>query len=120
MTPKQKALRLAEVATEKRGIDVRVLDLREVTSFTDFFVIATATSARHAKTVADAMADAARSLGERGIFTEGEQTARWILVDTGDVVGHVFQEQARDFYSLERLWGEADPIELPQAAGSAS
>ena len=114
MTSKQRATLLARALEEKKGIDIRVLDLREARSFTDFFVIASATSDRHAKTLCDAVVEAAQHMGERPFGVEGEQTARWILVDLSDLVVHVFQQDARDFYSLERLWGDA--VELPRAA----
>src|SRR5262245_55221159 len=89
-------------------MDVKILDLGDLKSFTDYFVVASATSDRHARALADAASEAARKLGQRTLGLEGEQPGRWILVDLGDVVVHVFQEDAREFYSLERLWGDAE------------
>ena len=117
MTAKEKAKALANALVEKSGVDVRILDLADLRSFCDFFVVATATSDRHAATLAGAVVDAARSLRERPIGVEGEQTARWILIDCADVVVHVFQAKTREFYGLERLWGEAPDV--PLAAGDA-
>jgi len=118
LTSKQRAKLLARALEEKKGIDIRVLDLREARSFTDFFVIATATSDRHAKALSDAVQEACRSIGDRPFGVEGEQTARWILIDLSDLVVHVFQPESRDFYNLERLWGDA--VELPRAAGDVA
>ena len=117
MTSKQRATLLARALEEKKGIDIRVLDLREARSFTDFFVIATATSDTHAKALSDAVLEACRTLGEHPFGVEGEQTARWILIDLSDLVVHVFQRESRDFYNLERLW---DVVELPLAAGDVA
>ena len=119
MTSKQRAKLLARALEEKKGLDIRVLDLTEERSFTDFFVIATATSDRHAKALCDAVLEACDSIGDKPFGVEGEQTARWILVDLSDLVVHVFQQESRDFYNLERLWGDA--VELPlRAAGDVA
>lgn len=117
MTAKQLATAIATELSDKKAIDVRVLDLAELRSFADFFVIATATSDRHAHTLADAVSAVARRLGERPLGVEGLQSGRWVLIDLGEVVVHVFQREAREFYGLERLWGEAESLELPLAAG---
>lgn len=116
MTSKEKALALAEAAREKKGHDIRVLDLRGATAFTDFFVIASSTSNRHAQAIAESVIEAARGMGEKPLSVEGIESARWVLVDVGDVVVHVFQHEVREFYALERLWGEADRVDVPQAA----
>lgn len=117
MNSKEKALALARAATEKKGLDIRVLDLRGVSGFTDFFVIASGTSSRHARTVAESVLEAAGRLGDKPIGVEGLEASTWILVDLGDVVVHVFRHDVREFYSLERLWGEADRVELTRVAG---
>lgn len=116
MTSRQKALAVAAAAGEKKGIDIRVLDLREMNAFTDFFVIASGSSDRHARAVADSVLVELARQGERPLGIEGEEKGRWILVDLGDVVLHVFQPEVRDFYALERLWGDAETVELPRAA----
>ncbi len=118
MTSKEKALALAEALHQKKGFDVRILDVRETASFTNFFVIATGASDRHVRTLANAALESTRYSGQHLLGTEGEKTARWILIDVGDVVVHVFQREARDFYGLERLWGDAAALELPQVAGA--
>lgn len=118
MTSKEKALALAEATHGKKGFEVRILDLRGTVSFTDFFVIATGASDRHVRSLADAVVEAARQRGEKPIGVEGEKTARWILIDLGDVLVHLFQHEARGFYALERLWGDAAAVELPRVAGA--
>lgn len=120
MTTKQNALRLVEAIREKKGLDVHVLDLRGIASFSDFFVIVSATSDRHARTIAQAVLERGREVGEHPLGVEGETTGRWILIDLGDIVVHVFQEEVRAYYDLERLWGEAETVELGAAVGAAS
>ena len=116
MNSKQKALALAETLSAKKGAEVRILDLRMIHGFTDFFVIATGTSGRHVKTLARATQEKVHALGERTLGVEGERVLRWVLIDVDDVIVHVFQSDAREFYSLERLWGEAEALDLQRAA----
>ena len=120
MTSKKNALEVAEALTLKQGIDVRILDVRGIASFADFFVIATGGSDRHVRTLADVTLEASRKSGARALGTEGTTTARWILIDLGDVLVHLFQEEAREFYALERLWGDAFALDLPRAAGGSA
>ncbi len=119
MSSKDRALVLAGAASAKKALDLRILDVQELCSFADFFIIATGTSARHVRTLADATLEAARKQGDRPIGVEGEETARWVLVDLGDVIVHLFQAEARDFFGLERLWGEAEEVVAARAAGAA-
>ncbi len=116
MTSKEKAVALATEIGGKKGIDIQVFDLRGVSSFTNFFVIATGTSNRHVKTLAEATLNLAREHGERPLGTEGDPPGRWILVDLGDVVVHLFDREAREFYALERLWGEAELVDVSAPA----
>ena len=120
MRARHKALVLAGQLVAKKGIDVQVFDLHELSSFTDFFVIATGTSTRHVRTLADVTVQGARQEGERTLGVEGDPPGRWILVDLGDVIVHLFEEDARDFYGLERLWGEAETLALPAGAGAVA
>lgn len=117
MTAKELASAIATELTDKKGLDIRVLDLSDLRSFTDYFVIATATSDRHAKTLSDAVVARARQAGERPLGLEGQNTGRWVLIDLGEVVAHVFQADTREFYGLERLWGDAEDLTWPVAAG---
>ena len=100
--------RIAEIASDRKAIDIRVLDLRGIVAYTDFFVVCSGNSERQTKAIHDAihqsLKDEQRLLPRR---SEGSGEARWILLDYLDVVVHVFTPDAREFYRLEQLWGEA-------------
>jgi ribosome-associated protein len=109
---KDKALLIGNSALEKKADDVVILDLQRVASFCDYFVISSAGSFKQAAAIADHIEE---SLGKSKIkphHTEGRQDGQWILMDYGDVVFHSFYQEARQFYSLERLWGDAPRIDL--------
>ena len=93
-----------QAAAEKKAIDLTVLDLRGIASFTDFFVISTGTNRRQVQAISDEVVEQLKQRGTRSARVEGYQTAEWILIDYGDFVFHVFDEKARRFYDLERLW----------------
>lgn len=118
MTGRGKALALANALTDKKGEGILVLDVRDLCSFTEYFVIATGTSARHVRTLADHVQETARGFGQRPLGVEGEERAQWVLVDLGDVVVHLFQGEAREYYRLERLWGEAESVPPLHAVGA--
>jgi ribosome-associated protein len=103
------AERIAEIAADKMAQDVRVLDLRDVVGYTDFFVIASGNTERQTKAIHDAIYQELKDAPERLLprRTEGEREARWILLDYLDCVVHIFTPEARDYYRLEQLWGEA-------------
>lgn len=108
-------------AAEDRGAeDIVALDVREVSSFTDTFIIATGTSDRHVRSVADAIRSALGELGESPIGVEGYEEGRWVLIDCGDTIVHVFQQETRTEYDLERLWSDASRIEWVQAVSAES
>lgn len=92
---------------DKKAEKLVVLNLQGLTSISDYFVLATASSDRQAQALADAVEAALRSEGRRPLSLEGYPRAPWILVDYGDVVFHIFHDEARRFYGLERLWGDA-------------
>jgi ribosome-associated protein len=117
-TAQQRARRLAETALDRKAEDVVALDVSKLTSFADAFVIATAASDRQARAVADALTEAAREAGAPVLGVEGYEDGRWILIDVGDVVAHVFVREAREHYDLDRLWGDAPRIALPEAAAA--
>jgi ribosome-associated protein len=120
LTARQKAKAVASALLAKKGLDVCVLDLGEMNSFTDFLVLATGTSERHARALAEAAEHCARERGEPPIGSEGAEIGRWILLDLDDVVVHVFQPEARQHYALERLWGEAEPVLVPRVVGDVA
>ncbi|MBU6420739.1 MAG: ribosome silencing factor [Gammaproteobacteria bacterium] len=89
---------------DMKGVEVRVLDVRGMTTLMDFMVIASGTSDRHVKSLAREVQDDARRAGVKPMGVEGEQEGEWVLVDLRDVVVHVMRPQIRDFYNLEKLW----------------
>jgi ribosome-associated protein len=95
---------------EAKGQDIRVLDVRLSAGFTDYMVIASGTSSRHVQTLADKVIEALRRCGRRPLGVEGEAHGDWVLIDFGEVVTHVMRPQTRDFYGLEKLWGEIEAI----------
>ncbi len=104
-------------ASEKKAINSVVLDLREIASFTDYFVITSGTNERQVQAISDAIVDTLKKAGSAAARVEGYKTAEWILLDFGDFVVHVFDEKARTFYDLERLWRESRRVELPKELG---
>ena len=104
------AERIAAIASDKKAIDIRVIDLRGIVSYTDFFVIASGNTERQAKAIHDAIYEELKHDGAERLLprrTEGSREARWILLDYWDVVVHIFTPEAREYYRLEHLWGEA-------------
>lgn len=108
----ERATFVAEAALEKKALRLVALDVREVTSYADTLIIATGTSDRHARSVADAITEAVAARGERPLGVEGYDEGRWVLIDLGDVVVHVFQPELRELYDLERLWSDAPILEI--------
>jgi len=109
----ERILLALQAAAEKKALDLVVLDLRPVASFTDFFVITSGTNRRQVQAISDGVVEQLKKNGTRAARVEGYQTAEWILVDYGDFILHVFDEKARRFYDLERLWREAVRIDVP-------
>lgn len=104
----EQLLKLVETELdERKAHQVAVLDVRGKTSITDFMVIATATSTRHAKSLCDYVVEKVKESGFQPLGVEGEPGSDWVLVDLGDVVLHVMTGQAREFYQLEKLWSVA-------------
>jgi ribosome-associated protein len=101
-----------EAALARKAEDLCVLDLRELTSFTDFFVIAHGTSSRQNAAIAEAVVAALKPAGLRPLSVEGRDSADWVLVDYGSIVVHVFSRTAREHYSLEKLWGDAPRLDF--------
>ncbi|MFP8965697.1 ribosome silencing factor [Pokkaliibacter sp. CJK22405] len=93
---------------DMKAKDVQVLDVRGLSSVTDYMVIASATSTRHVKAVADHLTEQMKRRGTQPLGVEGQEASEWVLVDLGDVVVHVMQPQARAFYDLERLWARPE------------
>jgi ribosome-associated protein len=101
------AMLIAHAALDKKAEDVTVLDVRGLTSYADYFVVATADSERQAGAIADAVEQTMKAQGVSKVGVEGYEGGRWILVDYGDVVAHVMNRESRGFYDLEGLWADA-------------
>lgn len=101
------ALQAAEAAADKRAKDIVVLDIHELTPMADYFVICSANSGPQMEAVVKSVREKMTSFGLRCRATEGLDEARWVLMDFGDLVVHLFRQEERDFYHLERLWGDA-------------
>ena len=108
-----RVLSALHAASEKKALDIVVLDLREIASFTDFFVITSGANERQVQAISDEVYDSLKKAGSTAARVEGYKTAEWILLDYGDFIVHVFEQKARQFYDLERLWRESKRVELP-------
>lgn len=100
-------------AESKKASDVKVLDLRPVTTFADYFILCSGSNPRQIQAIADEVEHQLKEKGERPKSIEGYNNAEWVLMDYGDYVVNVFSEQARAYYDLERLWRDAPPVEIP-------
>lgn len=104
----------ARAAGEKKATDLVILDLRQIASFTEYFVLCTGANARQVAAIADSVEEQLRKVGKRPLHTEGYSSAEWILLDYGDFIVHIFSSASRRFYDLERLWRDAGRIEVKQ------
>ena len=102
-----RAVMVAQAGLDKKAEDVLVLDVRGLTSYADYFVLMTSDSDRQAGAIADAVDERLKAEGASKVGVEGYESGRWILIDYGDVVAHVFNRDARSFYDLEGLWADA-------------
>jgi ribosome-associated protein len=112
---KEKLALILEAMEDKRAVDVVVLDVSGLTLMTDAMVICTGNSSVHIRTIAEAVLEKMKEVGIKGIRAEGLQEGRWVLIDYGDVVAHVFAEEERAFYRLEEFWRNARPLAGAQA-----
>jgi ribosome-associated protein len=104
--------RAIAAAEDKKALDLVVLDLRKAAGFTDFFLICTGTNTRQIRAIADGIIDALAGDGVKPAYIEGYDRSEWILLDYFDFIVHIFATETRLFYGLERLWGNADRIEV--------
>ena len=109
----ERVLAALHAASEKKALEPVVLDLREIASFTDYFLIVSGANERQVQAIADEVYESLKKSGHAAARMEGYKTAEWILLDYGDFVVHVFEQKARRFYDLERLWRESKRVELP-------
>lgn len=112
METKTLSLEIFNALDDKKGVDIKVLDVRELTSITDYFVIATGTSSKHVSSLAESVEDELDKIGVHLSHKEGHRTGEWVLLDYLDVVVHIFTEEKRDFYKFEQLWKEAEVLKI--------
>ena len=110
----ERILLALDAASEKKALNSVVLDLRDIASFTDYFVITSGTNERQVQAISDEVVEKLKKAGSPVTRVEGYKSAEWILLDYGDFVMHIFAEKARKFYDLERLWRESKQVELPR------
>jgi ribosome-associated protein len=109
----ERILLALHAANEKKALEPVVLDLREFVSFTDYFVIVSGANERQVQAISDEVYETLKKFGVTAARVEGYKTAEWILLDYGDFIVHVFEQKARSFYDLERLWRESRRVTLP-------
>ena len=112
MTAKEVAYEVTKALDAKKGMDIKLLKIDKVSSLADYFLICTGTSNTHVKTLCDYAEETLERLGEPMLGREGHRGNTWELLDYGSLVVHVFTEEAREFYSLERLWADAEQVDL--------
>jgi ribosome-associated protein len=112
----ESVVRAVQAARDKKAIDVQVLDLRALDSFTDFFVICSGQNVRQVQAIADGVEEGLRKEQVKPAHVEGFARAEWVLLDYFDFVVHVFSSQRREFYALERLWGSAERATVAEDA----
>ena len=112
MTAKEVAAVAAKALDAKLGVDIRLIEITDVSTLADYFLICTATSSTHVKTLCDAVEAAMDGIGEPMTSREGHRSGTWVLMDFGCVVVHVFTQETRAFYNLERLWQDGKQVNL--------
>ena len=103
------------LASEKKAFGIVALDLREIASFAEFFIISSGANQRQVQAISDEIEEQLKKqLSQRPVRIEGYRSAEWILLDYGDFIVHIFEKDARDFYDLERLWRDAKKVDIPE------
>ena len=109
-------LTAVRAAESKKALDIRVLDLRDVTSFADFFVVCSGANPKQIQAISEEIGSQLAERGEYPVSVEGYDNAEWVLADYGDYLVHVFSAKARAYYELERLWRHAKVVTIPEAS----
>ncbi|MBW8876156.1 MAG: ribosome silencing factor [Acidobacteria bacterium] len=116
----QRVREAVAAADDRKALELKVLHLQQVSDFTDYFLICSGTSERQVQAIADAVQERLRANRVRPLHVEGYNRGQWVLLDYGDLVVHVFQEEPRRFYALERLWGDAPDVTADFASKRAA
>lgn len=103
--------------SSKKGVDIKVLKVRDLTVLTDWFVICTGTSSTHVNSLADECEYQLKQAGNEMLHREGKGTGSWVLLDFADLIVHVYSRQAREFYDLERFWSDAEEVDITEFTG---
>jgi len=114
LTPNEIASTIVSALDSKKAQDIKLLKIREITVIADYFVICTATSTTQLKTLSDEVEKVMKEKGEMSLRREGHRNGGWVLIDFGCVIVHLFLEEAREFYTLERLWGDAEDVDISE------
>ena len=112
LSPKEIAYAVTKALDEKKGMNIKLLKIDKVSSLADYFLICTGTSNTHVRTLCDFAEYTLEELGEPMLGREGHRGNSWELLDYGTIVVHVFTEEAREFYSLERIWADAEAVDI--------
>ena len=110
LEPAQLAKAAVDIASDKKASDVLLLDIRDISTIADFFVICTGNNTRQIQAIGDALNDDLKKQGARLLYREGDADTGWVLLDYGDIIIHVFAPKEREYYRLERLWSEAKTV----------
>lgn len=111
MTPLELAKEAAKILNDKKGEDIRILRIEDISSLSDYFVFATGTSNTHVNALADEMEFQLKHLGETPHHVEGYRSNSWVLLDYGTVIVHIFTDESRQFYDLDRLWQDGEAVD---------
>ncbi|MCX7965847.1 MAG: ribosome silencing factor [Syntrophorhabdaceae bacterium] len=110
----EKAKLCGRYAGEKKAKDILILELKGLTDIADYFLLASGTSERHVRTIAEYIEESMKEAGIKHLYTEGYKEGRWVIIDYNDFVAHIFLEELRELYDLESLWIEAKQIKIEQ------
>lgn len=114
LTAKEIAYEATKALDAKKGLDIRLMKVNKVSSLADYFLICTGTSNTHVRTLCDFAEYTLEQLGETMLGREGHRSNTWVLLDFGTIVIHVFTQEAREFYGLERLWSDAEAVDIAE------
>ena len=113
LTAQERAVKCAAFALDKKGLDVKILEIKRISSIADYLVLASGRSDRQVQAIADSVKVGLKPF-DKAIDIEGYNEGRWVVIDYGDVIVHVFLEEIRRIYNLDELWGRAPQVEIPK------